>query len=248
GVGAWSSLVAAMLAATLPLADVHVALAGYADMPMAVYYTIAVLALLRWNMTRTTSDALAAILLAIACTQIKNPGIVWALTLVPGLIVILLPQKGVRVVAALFGLAVLGLAVLAQTEPVIFNYRLHLDFNPAWAALGETLFLLDNWHLLWYAVIAVAIVAWRQLLSPALVPVTMIGAAGVLFLFVVFGFTNARIWVSDQTTINRAVLHFAPVALVFAVLAFDAFARRWWSRHAPPPASPEIVSEPQAAA
>jgi hypothetical protein len=237
GIGATTGLVAAAFAATLPLADVHVALAGYADLPMAVYYTMGVLGLLRWSGTRTRADAAIVALLAIACTQIKNPGIVWALTLVPGILVVVMPRRGLRIVAALFAAAALLLAVFAQTDPMIYNYRLHLDFNPDWAALGQTLFLLDNWHLLWYAVLVAAALAGRQLVEPALRTLTMVMIAAILFLAMVFGFTNASIWVSDQTTVNRAILHFAPVALVFAVMAFDAFTRRWYARHPSPQGS-----------
>ena len=221
------SLVGAFIVASLPLANVHVALAGYADLPMAAYYAGAVLALLRWTDSRSLSDAGLALLLAIACTQIKVPGLVWALTLLPGVVVALLPRQGPKLVLIGVALVLFGLAVLAQTSPVVLNYRLHLDFDPAWRALVETHFLLSNWHLLWYAAIVAALLAWRQLASPELLPLTAIVGTAVLFLIVVFSFTNARLWVTEQTTINRATLHFAPLAGVFAVLAFRAFARRF---------------------
>ena len=96
-----------------------------------------------------------------------------------------------------------------------------------WQALIETHFLLSNWHLLWYAAIVAALLAWRELASPALTPLTVVVATGGLFLVVVFSFTNARLWVTEQTTINRATLHIAPLAAVFAVLAFRAYAARW---------------------
>ncbi len=236
-VPALAALVGAFLVATLPLANVHVALAGYADLPMAAYYTGAMLALLRWSTMRDPRMAVLALLLALACTQIKVPGIVWALTLVPGVVVTLAPRQGLKLAAIGFGVALFTLAVLAQTHPVVFNYRLHLDFDPAWRAIGETHFLLSNWNLLWYGALAAAVLAWRQLVSPALAPMTAVIAAGALFLIVVFGFTNARDWVTDQTTINRATLHVAPVAVVFIVLAFRAFAARWSVAHPGAPAT-----------
>ena len=226
-IGALAALVGAFLVASLPLANVHVALAGYADLPMAAYYTGATLAFLRWTESRSLRDAGVALFLALACTQIKIPGFVWALTLLPGVIVALLPRQGPKLVVIGFALALFGLAVLAQTSPVVFNYRLHLDFDPAWRALVETHFLLSNWHLLWYAAIVAALLAWRELASPALTPLTVVVATGGLFLVVVFSFTNARLWVTEQTTINRATLHIAPLAAVFAVLAFRAYAARW---------------------
>ena len=227
GLAALPALVGTFMVASLPLANVHVALAGYADLPMAAYYTAAVLAFLRWVRSRSLRDAAVALFLAVACTQIKVPGLVWALTLVPGVVVALLPRRGPRYVAIGFAATLFGLAVLAQTSTVILNYRLHLDFDPAWRALAETHFLLANWHLLWYAAIAAALLAWRQLASPSLAPLTAVAAAGTLFLVVVFSFTNARLWVTEQTTINRATLHVAPLAAVFAVLAFRAFAARF---------------------
>ena len=222
--GAW---IGTWLVSSLPLANVHVALAGYADLPMAAYFALAALALWRWSLRRTLEDAVLAAALAVACTTIKTPGIVWALCLVPGVILALMPQQGPRIVA--FGLfaALMTLAVLAQTNPVILGYRLHLDFAPAWQALADSLFLLGNWHLLWYAAIVVAIVAWRDVRSPALAPLAVVLAAGLVFLLVAFSFTNARNWVTEQTTVNRAVLHIAPLVLVFTLLAVRAwFARR----------------------
>jgi hypothetical protein len=221
------ALVGAFLVASLPLANVHVALAGYADLPMAAYYTGTALAFLRWTDSRSLGDAGFALLLAVACSQIKVPGLVWALTLLPGVVVVLLPRQGPKVVVIGLAVVLFGLAVLAQTSPVVFNYRLHLDFDPAWRALVETHFLLSNWHLLWYATVVAALLAWRQLAAPALLPLTVVVATGGLFLVVVFSFTNARLWVTEQTTINRATLHIAPLAAVFAVLAFRAFADRW---------------------
>ena len=230
-IDALPALIGAFLVASLPLANVHVALAGYADLPMAAYYAGATLAFLRWAESRSVRDAALALLLAIACTQIKVPGLVWALTLLPGVVVALLPRQGPKIVVVGLALVLFALAVLAQTSPVILNYRLHLDFEPAWRALVETHFLLSNWHLLWYAVVVAALLAWRELASPALTPLTVVVATGGLFLVVVFSFTNARLWVTEQTTINRATLHIAPLAVVFTVLAFRAFAQRWSASH-----------------
>ena len=237
-IDALPALFGAFLVASLPLANVHVALAGYADLPMAAYYTGAALAFLRWMATRSMRDAGLVLFLAIACTQIKVPGLVWALTLLPGVIVALRPRQGPKLVMIGLAIVLFALAVLAQTHPVVLNYRLHLDFDPAWRALGETQFMLSNWHLLWYAAIVAALLAWRQLAAPSLAPLSAIVATGGLFLVVVFSFTNARQWVTEQTTINRATLHVAPLVAVFAVLAFRAFAERWKASRAAPAATP----------
>ncbi len=230
GTSALSAMVGAWLVSSLPLANVHVALAGYADLPMAAYYATAALALWRWTLSRRWADAALALLLALACPTIKTPGIVWALTLVPAAMVALWPRRGLRIVGIGVAAALFALLVLARTHPVVLGYRLHLDFEPAWVGLVDSFFLLGNWHLLWYAAIACAIVAWRDLRSPRLLPLGIAIGIGFMFLAVVFAFTNARNWVANQTTINRAVLHIAPLAAVWIVL----LASQWMERHRNP--------------
>ncbi len=238
GIGALGALAGAWLVSSLPLANVHVALAGYADLPMATYYALAALSVWRWSRERTAGNAALALLFAIACAMIKTPGIVWALTLLPGVALVLMPRRGPRIVAIAVVAVIFGLLVLAQTQPVVLGYRLHLDFAPAWNALIDTFFLLGNWHLLWYAVIVSICVAWRDLRAPSVVPLSAIVGSGFLFLAVAFAFTNARNWVTDQTTINRATLHIAPLALVWTLLIVHA----WFARVRP--AAPEPLSSP----
>lgn len=231
-VRAEAALVGAFFVASLPLANAHVALAGYADLPMAAFYTVAALAFLRWNVGRQWRDAAVALLLALACTQIKNPGWFWAATLVPGLVVALLPRHGVRVALSGFAAAAVLLVVLARFKLSLFNYQINLNYQPAWGDVAESYFLLGNWHLLWYAAIAMAILARRQLLAPGLAPLTAIVCGSLLFLFVVFGFTSASYYITDQTTVNRATLHVAPLIVVFVVLVWQAFARSWGAARA----------------
>lgn len=226
GVGPPGAMIGAWLASSLPLANVHVALAGYADLPMAAYYAIAAIAVWRSTRSRAVGDAALAAFLAIACVTIKTPGVVWALTLVPGVVLAAMPRRGPRLVLAGIAVALFALLVLAQTHPVVLGYRLHLDFAPAWPALLDSFFLLGNWHLLWYAVIAAAIVRWRDLRDPDVAALSATLGAGLLFLAVVFAFTNARDWVVGQTTINRAVLHVAPLAAFWLTLIVARGLRR----------------------
>lgn len=234
GVAAMAALVGAFLVASLPLANVHVALAGYADLPLAAWYTAAALAFLRWNQQRDWRNAALIVLLLVACTQIKNPGYFWALTLVPALVAVLLPRHGVRLAIAGFAAAIILMVVIAQFRLSIFNYQLKLDFDPAWGDLAQSYFLLGNWHLLWFGVVAASALAWRHLLAPALAPITMIVGAGLMFLFFVFAFTNASFYIADQTTVNRATLHLAPLMVILMVLAWNQFALAWHATHAPP--------------
>ena len=219
------ALTGTWLVASLPLANAHVALAGYADLPLAIYFSVAVLATLRWLQSREPADAAVALLLVVACPLLKIPGRIWALLVVPALIVGLLPRLGPRIIGAGYALAVLGLLLLAQTDPVIMGYHLHIDFAPDWDALANSYFLNDNWHLLWYGAIVAAILGRRHLLAPKVAPLTVVVAGGVIFLAVVLLFTNARNWLSDQSTVNRATLHLAPLVAIWMLVTFRAWAQ-----------------------
>ena len=213
------ALIGAWLVASLPLVDVHVALAGYADLMMAALYALAALELYRWARRRDPRDAVFAALLALCCPLIKIPGVVWALTLVPGVVVALMPRRGPKIVACGFGIAALALLALGRSgTTVVLGYRLNLDFAPSWYALAQSYFFFANWHLLFYGAVVMLLVGARRLIAPPLAPLTMIAAAGVAFLFVVFGYTNASTWMSDYTTVNRATLHFAPLLVCLGML------------------------------
>jgi hypothetical protein len=224
--GPLAALAGAAVVATLPILDMHVALAGYADLPMAAYFTLAALALLFALERRDRGDALVALLFAAACPTIKQPGIVWLATLAVPLVVGLVPRFGIKLVLAGFAVALAMLLVLAQTSASVLGYRLHLDFAPPWSGLADSLFLLGTWNILWYGVVAAAAIGVRDWTAPRIAPLTMLVAAGVLFLFFVFAFTNARAWVDTQTTVNRAILHLAPLVVVWAMLVFRAGAAR----------------------
>jgi hypothetical protein len=220
------ALLGAWLVSSLPLANVHVALAGYADLPMAAFYAMAAIAVWNWTGERTVANALLACVLVVACMTVKTPGVVWALTLVPAVVLAVFPRSGKKILAAALAVALAALMVLARTDAVVLGYRLHLEFAPPWFGMFESLFLLGNWHLLWYGALAIAIVGWREALSTKIVPLSATIASGLLFLFVVFAFTNARVWVTDQTTVNRATLHLAPLLSIWALIVFEAWFRR----------------------
>jgi len=245
GVGALAALLGAWFASSLPLANVHVALAGYADLPLAAYYAGAVLALLRWIETRTLRDAVVAALLAAACPLVKATGAIWVLTLLPGIVIAALPRLGGKVVGAAFGLVLFTLAVLAQTHFVVAGRSLHLEFAPASVELVESYFVTGSWNLLWYGAVGATILAWRRIQSPPLLPLATIVAAGMLLVLILFAFPGVRVFLTDPPTVDRATLHLAPVLIVFMLLAFRAFAVHWRAVH-PPPAAPEAAAAPAA--
>jgi hypothetical protein len=230
---------------SLPLANTHVALAGYADLPLAIYFCVAVLAIVRWLRTREPADAALALLLLAACPLLKVPGRIWALFALTALLAGPFPRRGPLVVAAGYAAALVGLLVLAQTSPVVMGYQLHLDIAPDWDALVYSFLLYDNWHLLWYGAIAVALLGWRQAMAPGVAPLTVVVAGGTLFILFVLLFTNARDWLSDQTTVNRATLHLAPLVAVWMLVVFRAWAQTLRGPEMPPTRAAEVGEAPQ---
>jgi hypothetical protein len=221
--GALAALLGTWLALSLPILDAHVALAGYADLAMSTYLTLTALSSLRFVRTRDWADLVLALVLAAACIVIKNPGKVWLLVLIPGILVAWLPRHGLRIAAACFAVAAIGALVLTRIGLTILGYHLQLEFDMPWNGLSEAYFTFANWHLLFYGALAAALLGWRHLLSRELAPLTIIVAAGVAFLLFGFAFTNARIWVEDQSTVNRATLHLAPLIVVWMLMTF----REW---------------------
>jgi len=217
------SLLGTWLVLSLPILDTHIALAGYADLPLSTYFTLGVVAALAWPVTRSRRDAAIALLLLAACIVIKNPGIVWVATVLPGLIVALFPRHGLRIAAFAFAAAAIIILVLARSEVHLLGYGLHLDFQLPLGALFDSYFTLANWHLLWYGLVGCAILAWRRLFSRELAPLTVVITAGITFLLFGFAFTNAGAWVEDQTTVNRATLHVAPLLVLWMLAAFRAW-------------------------
>ena len=224
GVAPLAALFGAYLVASLPLLDVHAALAGYADLPMGAVYLLAATATYRWCQRRDARDGVVALFLALSCPLIKTPGLIWALTLLPGVVVALMPRRGLRLLGICAALAALLLLIIARTEPVILGYRLHLNYAPAWRELVRSSFLMGNWNMLWYALTAIAIVGARRLLRAPLAPLTVIVIAGLAFLLFVFAFTVAATWLADLTTANRATLHIAPLLVVYGVLIWNQLA------------------------
>jgi hypothetical protein len=222
----WLAIVGAWLAGSLPIANVHVALAGYADLPMAAYVTLGALAGWRWARLRRLEDLLLLGIALAALPTIKNPGKAWLVLLLPGVAVAAWPRWGLRAAGAIVGAGALVLLILAQTSPTILGYRIQYAGALPWQGLLDAYFLYASWHLLWFAVLAVAVLGARSLLCRDAAPFTVTLGLGLLFLLFGFAFTNASTWVDDQSTVNRATLHLAPLFVVWMLLVYRDWAGR----------------------
>jgi hypothetical protein len=191
---------------------------------MAVIYTLAALAFYRWAMRRDPLDAALALGLALCCPLIKIPGLVWGLTLLPGVVVALMPRRGLQVVGIAYALGLFALLAMARTNVVILGYQLHADFDPGWRTFWDAYLLSSSWNLLWYGAVALAIVGARRLGRARLAPLSVVVGTGIAFLLFVTWFTSASGWMLELTTLNRATLHLAPLVVVLGALLWRELA------------------------
>ncbi|HTP47707.1 MAG TPA: hypothetical protein VMQ50_12395 [Casimicrobiaceae bacterium] len=231
GLGQLAALTSAYLVASIPLVGVHVALAGYADLLLAAAYLLAALTLYRWTRARDRRDAWLAVALAACCPLIKALGVGWALTLLAGVAVAVMPSRGVKLVAIALTVVGLGLLGTGQLGFTGSGQQFALAFQSSWSSLAQNELLFANWHLFWYAAIALVVFGGRLLVRAPLAPLSMIAAAGVGLLIVVFAYPGLVALAGDYTTVNRATLQLAPLLICLGALLW----RELTAALAPPP-------------
>ncbi len=201
---------AAWLLLSLPLLQTHISLAGYADLWLAGFSGLGLVAVARGLLEAHTGQVLLGIAALVLGLLVKHEAIIWlfcGLTLIclvrrPGLTTVLLVLLG-GVAVSLLALTLLRFEV--QWHPVFSNYWPHL-------------WLADSWHLLWYLLPAALLLALRPG-SPIWAEGRILGLllggllASQLFLF---GATSAGAWAEDGTAAQRLLLQITPV-LVFAL-------------------------------
>jgi len=217
---------------SIPNLNVHTALAGYADIWLAVYFGAATMALHEWQRSRHWSWALLSLFFAFSCTQLKLPGLVLGAILVTVFLVTLinLPLKAKLIIAAMLSIFVLYSAMLGvsfdlpwlgpvkiSSGEVVLPYLgiFEIVYHPVHGALVDSIFYMRTWNMLWYVFLFVLIAKlfFREFLLPPSIELQSILLL-LLFLLFTFYFTHVSDFVLDRTTVNRALLYATP-AIVF---------------------------------
>ena len=226
------AMVCTYLLLSLPFLQINVAVAGMADLFVGVAYGLAAMSLWQWARTRRWQDAALALVAALFCAMAKVEGIVWAATLAPAIAVALNRRIGLWLCAA--G-AVAGILFLGfwPGEITILGYTVMRNAAPVWFPTFEHMFVMDNWHLLWYA--AAAVIVWnaRLLFGERLAPMTVTIGVAAAFVFIVYAYSNASVGVSGENLVNRFMLHAVP-ALAFYLVAIVRERERPIEREAVP--------------
>ncbi len=230
GLSATAAILATYALGSLPFINTHVALAGYAELHMATVFGLGAIAFFSWAKGGANNSSkgnnhnkrqlLLAIFLLLACLEIKRPGVFWLLSILPGVLVWWRPRLGLAVLATSAIVLVVAAFVFAKSGATIAGFRIGQDLTDVSLPIIQNTFLMGNWNLLFFLGLAIMIVAWRSLLQGVFAVLTAVVFAGCTFLCIVFYFRISA-YVSDFTTINRAVVHLVPVLVFyFATLAW----------------------------
>jgi hypothetical protein len=232
------AVVAAYALGSLPLINVHVALAGYADLWIASVLALACLAWVRWLERRERGALVLALALAASLPLIKLEGGIWLALLLASMVYERMPRPLRRIalwLAPLIGAGVVA-AYLLQVPvltPFLDGIGLSADvpalLRHAPSVIGAAaagLFAEYNWHLFWFAV-GLTLVLRRGNLAgaPALRVFGLFLLLGCGFLFALFVLTPAGRWAESHTAVNRLSLQIVPAMLAFAALLWRGPAR-----------------------
>lgn len=208
---------------SMPLINIHVALAGYADLFLGAAYCGALMAFHNWTATGERWQAVIALVFALACPLIKNEGIVWMFTLLPALVIALATRRDISRIVLLVLLCLLLLIILIQKNPLLYASAQELltPFN-ADGLVGtiKTIWLHDNWHLFGYLLLAL------MPLSLAIPGVTMESYRGIIValagaigaLLFLFLFTQFGMGATDFTGVGRLCIQLFPAVLFLCAL------------------------------
>lgn len=244
GAGALAALAGATLTGTLPLANAHAALGGTAALPLATYLLAAAIFAGRAASTRALADALLAAASVAGVLWVSRAGVLWLPVLMPIVAAAVRPAQAMRVVGGLVAAAVVAASALARTDP--FAKGLPAAPPPGAGALAEQLLLLGNWHLLGYAAIALAALAWRQWRTPALIGLSGAVGAGIAVLALFATSSAGRATIGPTGVLGHATTALAPLVALWVALVAWAWVRDAIARDAPEALAAESAATPPA--
>jgi len=231
----WSMLTIYLLFST-PYINTHIALAGYAELWLAAFYTLGFLSFSRWVISGQRFQLLLTILMMIACILTKKPGMLWASTLMLGILFNMLSVRWRLITLVSCALVVALWWIMGGIQFELSNGQnftftpdeLKIDgamhyafwYHPVGEYFARNLLVLENWHLIGWLIllgtlpIFVICIAHKRLL-PIAIPIIF----SSISIGLIFFFTNHYAAAIDSTTLNRAVFHILPSMYLLAVIA-----------------------------
>jgi hypothetical protein len=170
------------------------------------------------------------LVLALLCTQIKNEGLFWAATLLPAILLVLMPARWV-IGSAISGLAALLLLLAFLPHDLVIAGHsldsLRLGYRAeALPALASMLFEFESWHLMGYILLLLPIgmlICRKRVAEYSSLAVALACAVIVyLILFVLTKYSGGAI---HQSAAGRIGLHLTPALMFLAMLVWHSCQR-----------------------
>ena len=229
GLAPWIALALVYALVSLPLIDAHVALAGYADLWVALTLGLVSFAWSRWLIHREPGQRVLAVAAALCLPALKLEGTVWLLVFAAIVVFDLVPRPWrSRTVLSIGALLAVGMfaAIASGSLEIGWNHiviRSLGTFDLAWHSVGgamlASLFMLPNWHLVWYIVPVLLVLRRRRFGDDR--AAQLLGCMLLIdfaLLFALFFFTTASTWAQDFTSANRLILQLVPSLFVLAAV------------------------------
>ena len=220
------------LVLSMPLINIHVALAGYADLFLGASYCAALMAFHNWSVSKQNWQGLLTLFFAISCTLIKNEGNIWIMTFIPATAAVLLARREAAKLFILLVLILIFLWLVIPKDIAIMGHTLK-QLTPTYnadalEAVLKSVFLHDSWHL--FGFLMLSLIPLGLLMPGALtrtyLPITVALASAVgsyLFLFLFTGYGWGAL---NFSAVGRLSIQLFPgLAFLGALLANELYAR-----------------------
>ncbi|MBB1127199.1 hypothetical protein [Thiospirillum jenense] len=212
---------------SLPLLNTHIALAGYADVWVGIYYFAALLAFYQWATTGQRWQLGLAVMTALVLPLLKNEGLFWLVTFIPALAALWLPARRLFILLGSATIAGALLIWLLPADMMIAGHRL-AELNLGWRfdaflPVLRSLFLFDSWHLLYWLAMGLLVIniAQRQQWARPFIAVSFALFTGYGLFFLLFLTTNYANAAAGDTSVSRIALHLAPATVFWTWLLFQ---------------------------
>ena len=230
---AWMAMI---MLVTIPIINIHLVLAGYADIWVAAFLILSVFNVQFFLNKPHLKSFISALIFAIGMVLFKLESWVWLFILTSAFLLSVISQKKRLILYLLFiSVCILWLIndgislsfpfgeLIITPEliqiPALGSYE--LTFLNTTDSLLEALYYSKSWGLLWYfipllLILPVFIKDKNLLVLPSLFLVFT-----ALFLFVLFYMTYASNFVNDFTSSNRILMHIVPLYIYLLIQVFN---------------------------
>ena len=226
------ALIAVFILSSIPFVNVHVTLAGYADIWVAALLAISLFNAQHFLSRPSVSRFVVVLIFIFSTVMFKLESWIWLSIFIVVLLLCLMNEAkrkwiylilfSVSVIWYLFGGFSLDLpfgeVILSPNLikiPALGTYNLSfVDTTSAWI---EALFFSKNWNLLWYSIPFVLFFYYKTENKELIVLPALYLLFTVFFVYVLFYMTYASIFANDFTSSNRIVLHIVPLYIYFVI-------------------------------